>query len=189
MWKNSAIAVVVVIGVMGVLAWAGPASPARLQPKVALIAFDLPAGSDGGTNTGGAWTLRELNTEVFDPGQIVTLAANRFTLKEGTYLIDAQQTIMGAHGIPKGFRGRLRNITDNTTIGLSLNVRLHEELNESAAIVCPIPTVLLDLTHPVTLELQYYCETADSNIWALGLSLGGSGEVERYASVCIRKID
>jgi len=119
----------------------------------------------------------------------VSLSGNRFTLKEGTYLVDAQQTIMGAHSIPKGFRGRLRNITDNTTAGLSMNVRLHEELNESAAIVCPIPTVLIDLTQPATFELQYYCESADSNSWALGLSLGGAGEAERYASVTIRKID
>lgn len=61
--------------------------------------------------------------------------------------------------------------------------------DESAAIVCPIPTILLDLNQSTLFELQYYCESADSNSWALGLNLGGSGEPERYASVAIRKID
>jgi hypothetical protein len=99
-----------------------------------------------------------------------------------------KQTIMGAHGIPKSFRGRLRNVTAGTTVGVSLNVRLHEELNESASIVSPIPTMLIDLDGEATFELQYYCETADANTWALGLGFG-TGEVERYASVFIEKIN
>jgi hypothetical protein len=179
-----------IAGLLGVVAWAEAARPAaRFQPKVAFLAYDVPAGTDAGANPGGVWTTRPLNTEVYDPGQLVTLSANQFTLKEGTYLVDANQTIMGAHGIPKGFRGRLRNVTANTTVALSLNVRLHEELNESAAIDCPIGPVLLDLEHPATFELQFYCESEDGNTWALGLNLAGSGEAERYASVFIQKID
>jgi len=183
-------------GLAGVVIWGAlsprpsAASPsARFNPKVALLTYDVAAGTEGGSNTGGTWTTRSLNTEAFDPDNIVTLSANRFTLKAGKYLVEAQQTIFDDIGIPKGFRGRLRNITDNLTAGVSLSVRLHEETNESATISCPIPATLLDLTKDTTFELQYFCESTDTNARGLGYPLPGSGEVERYASVSISKLD
>jgi hypothetical protein len=94
---------------------------------------------------------------------------------------------MGAIGTPKQFRGRLRNITSGTTAGVSVNVRVHEQLNESVMIVSPIPTTLIVVEGQKMFELQYYCETADTNTWGLGYG-PSTGEVERYASVFIHKI-
>ncbi len=42
---------------------------------------------DGGTFTNNAWRTRDLNTELYDPDNIVTVSANQFTLTAGTYLI------------------------------------------------------------------------------------------------------
>jgi len=68
-------------------------------------------------------------------------------------------------------------------------VRLHEELNESACIDCPIPPIYLDLDQNTEFELQYYSESADTNSWALGLGFVGTNEVERYAAVFIQKLE
>ena len=194
MSKHARTLALVVVGVLLGLIWLGTHSSSvtagavpRAQPQVALLTYDVPAGTDSGANTGATWTTRPLNTQVYDPGNIVALAGNKFTLKEGTYLIEAQQTIMGAIWTPKQFRGRLRNITDETTEGVSLNVRVHEELNESAMIVSPIPPTLIVLHQQKVFELQYYCETEDLNTWGLGYG-PSTGEIERYASVFIQKL-
>lgn len=55
----------------------------------ALIQDQKASGTDGGTFTSGAWQVRDLNTEVIDSDNIVTLAANQFTLQAGTYRIRA----------------------------------------------------------------------------------------------------
>jgi hypothetical protein len=177
------------------LVWAlGPfparaATPAFVNHPVVLLTCDVADGTGAGSDSAGVWTTRALNSEIYDPANIVTLAQNRFKLAPGTYLIEADQTIFGDVGNPKGFKGRIRNITDGTTAAVSLNVRLHEETNESATIVCPIPKTLLTLSASKTFELQYYCETADALPYGLGYPLSGTGEVERYASVFIQKLD
>lgn len=184
-------------GVLCAFGWTALEFPSRaaavpaafVQPKVALLTHDLAAGTGGGAHPGGAWTTRELNTEVFDPANIVTFAGNQFTLKAGTYLIEANQTIFGDIGNPMGFKGRLRNVTDGVTAAVSLSVRVHEEIGESATVVCPIPKTLLTLAGQKTFELQYFAESADPINWGLGYPLPGSIEVERYASVFVEKID
>jgi len=70
----------VLMGIIFGLVWSGgcygpvgnSAIPARktLQsatPTSALITFDVPDGVSGGPHTGGTWTTRPLNTEVYDP--------------------------------------------------------------------------------------------------------------------------
>jgi hypothetical protein len=191
------LAVLILAGALFTFAWAGVDSPSRasavppvvIQPKVALLTHDLPAGTGGGAHPGGVWTTRDLNTEVFDPANIVTFVGNQFTLKAGTYLIEANQTIFGDVGNPMGFKGRLRNVTDDVTVAVSLSVRVHEEVNESATVVCPIPRTLLTLAGQTTFELQFFAESPDAINWGLGYPLPGSVEVERYASVFVEKLN
>ena len=56
----------------------------------ALLRDEKAANTGGGTFTSGAWRTRDLNTESFDPGGIVSLSANRFTLAAGSYFIYAR---------------------------------------------------------------------------------------------------
>ena len=45
---------------------------------------------DGGTFTSGDWRTRDLNTELIDSDDIVSISSNQFTLQAGTYFIEAQ---------------------------------------------------------------------------------------------------
>ena len=44
---------------------------------------------DGGTFTEGDWRTRDLNTELADADDIVSISSNQFTLQAGSYLIEA----------------------------------------------------------------------------------------------------
>ena len=45
---------------------------------------------DGGTFTSGDWRTRDLNTELIDADDIVSISSNQFTLQAGSYFIEAQ---------------------------------------------------------------------------------------------------
>lgn len=55
--------------------------------SVAVIADEKAYNVDGGASSVG-FNDRDLNTEVFDPDNIVSLSSNQFTLGAGTYIID-----------------------------------------------------------------------------------------------------
>ena len=154
----------------------------------ALLTHDLAAGTNGGTNTGGVWTTRGLNTEVYDPDNIVALAGNQFTLAAGTYLLEAKQAFFSANGVPKTFSGRIRNMTANTTTALAVHARAHQTPGQSVSAHSAIPATYLVLAASATFELQYFAETVDAVNTGLGLATS-SGEVERYVSVSIEKLN
>lgn len=66
------------------------------------------AGINAGGSTSGAWRTRDITDEVFDTGNICTLASNQFTLDAGTYrvMISAPAKMSTHHST------RLYNITD-----------------------------------------------------------------------------
>ena len=66
-----------------------------------------------GTFTAGDWRTRDINTEVADADNIVTLSSNQFTLQAGSYLIRFTQTAYAVNRLAV----RLRNITDTSTAG------------------------------------------------------------------------
>ena len=55
----------------------------------AIIEDQKGAGANGGTFTSGAWRTRDLNTEIADADNIVSISSNQFTLQAGNYLIQA----------------------------------------------------------------------------------------------------
>ena len=77
----------------------------------ALIVDQKSANTAGGTFTAGSHVHRDLNTEIFDPDNIVTLSSNDFTLASaGTYIIEwsAPASSVNQHV------SRLRETTDGT---------------------------------------------------------------------------
>tara|TARA_B100000123_G_scaffold149648_1_gene110642 strand:- start:542 stop:1099 length:558 start_codon:yes stop_codon:yes gene_type:complete len=74
------------------------------------------AGNAGGfgTYTSGDWRTRDLDTEITDEDDIVSISSNQFTLQAGTYLINFGCTMyhIDKHAI------RLQNITDGSTAGV-----------------------------------------------------------------------
>ena len=78
-----------------------------------IILKDVKAATtEGGSNTGGSYQTRTLNTESVDTGSHCTLASNQFTLTAGTYRIFARAPAyrVGRHQI------KLRNATDSTDV-------------------------------------------------------------------------
>lgn len=83
----------------GTVTGAGATSVARVSEQVT---------AHGGASTSGSWAKRALNTEEYDPDNIVTLSSNQFTLGAGKYLL-----YFDATGF-KTFRhtAKIYNVTD-----------------------------------------------------------------------------
>ena len=70
--------------------------------------------ADFGSYTTGAWRTRDLDTEISDEDDIVSISSNQFTLQAGNYLIHFGCSMfhINKHAI------RLQNITDGSTAGV-----------------------------------------------------------------------
>lgn len=154
----------------------------------ALLTYAVSSGTDGGGNAAGAWTTRPINTENYDPNNIVSLSANRFTLGAGTYLITTSQThwsFLGAGG--DSASGRIRNITDSTTLIVAETQHRNFALSSNGATLSvKTPTYKFTINSSKTFELQYYRDAIQTSN---GLGVNSStGESEIYASIFIQKI-
>ena len=65
--------------------WASLSSPMFAAGKVALIAHETGAGTDGGSLSSGAYNTVPFTHEKTDPGNIVTLSSDTITFGPGTY--------------------------------------------------------------------------------------------------------
>ena len=90
----------------GVPSWAAPAAGVTY----AVFRDEKTAGTDGGTQTSGAYYTRDLNTTSYNGITGASLASNQVTLAAGTYHVEAIAT-------HKGPSGNLRwyNITDSAS--------------------------------------------------------------------------
>lgn len=82
-----------------------------------IIEDQKSSGSQGGTFTSGSMQTRTLNTKVYDPGSICTLASNKFTLPAGTWYIEwiAIANQVGYH------QSELYNVTDAVSVKTGTN--------------------------------------------------------------------
>ena len=162
----------------GVLSWQTVATPTIAFESYAIIADQKAAGTNGGTFTSGSWVTRELNTELTDPDNIVSIATNQFTLAAGSYLIKASAPVyqVNFHQV------RLYNVTDTATAivgyqaygGASAAVQTRSELSGR-----------ITITDTKTFELQHRCSaTRTTNGLGNGVDLG---EVNLFAMVEIYK--
>ena len=55
----------------------------------ALICDQKGSNTEGGSSTTGSFLVRDLNTEIADADNIVSISSNQFTLQAGSYLIKA----------------------------------------------------------------------------------------------------
>lgn len=154
----------------------------------ALVTFDLPSGFGGGAaTTATAWVKRDLNQQIYDVGDIVSLSSSQITLDAGTYRISSGQTFFCDDRKIQSFRARLRNVTDDSTAAISMTGRLDAPSGTSGNAEANIPPTLFTINSTKTFELQYYIEVDWDNANALGFPIG-SGEDERFAWVYIEKL-
>ena len=149
----------------------------------ALIQDQKSTNTAGGAATAGAWNTRTLNTEVFDPDGIVSIASNQFTLVPGIYVIDARASVGNLTGRSKI---RLRNITASTTDLLGQNTSMCGTTTELPLIHVPLAG-LVTIAAPTVFEIQLWNTTTRSTD-GYGNPGNFASQPEIYTQVAITRI-
>ena len=138
--------------------------------------------TSGGTFTSGAWQTRTLNTED-DPGGIVTLSANQFTLQAGTYRIRAEAPVnrVDQH------QAKIINITDLTTVNVSPRMGAPSGGGEGNNVAIVI-TDEFTIASAKVFELQHRCGTTRATD-GFGQASVAMSESSSFAQVQITKLD
>ena len=111
---------------------------------------------DRGTFTAGAWQTREINTEVVDTDNIVTLSSNQFTLQAGTYQIKFGAC---AYKVNRHIT-RLRQISPAATIASGSS---QYSWATDANLQWSRGFARLTITQATAYEIQHYCQTTQSS--------------------------
>ena len=148
--------------------------------SVAIIADVKAYNAGGGTFTAGAWRTRDLNTELDDPSNIVTIASNQFTLQAGTYLVEwsAPAYIAGRHS------SRLQNITDSTT---DAEGTAEYTADEDDVSTMSRGVKVITVASAKAFEIQHYASLT-SGTFGLGVNSNVAGQNSVYTLVKIHKI-
>ena len=142
-----------------------------LAKSVAIIADVKAYNVDGGTFTQDAWRTRDLNTELDDPSNIVTIASNQFTLQAGTYLIEwfAPVYRVDRHS------SRLQNITDGTTDATAVTAYA---ANTGLGANNSVGAGIVTLSGAKAFEIQHYASlTKTVNGFGLDTNIVGQNSV------------
>mgnify|MGYP003137030486 CR=1 FL=1 len=152
-----------------------------LFTSYAIICDEKSDGTNGGGFTKDAWQDRDLNTELIDPDNIVTISSDEFTLPNaGTYFIEWSAPafkvvdhisrlydVTGAAALQTGFN---QTAHDNYGLVMSRSEGFHRHT----------------ITGSNTYKIQHWCNwTQASN--GFGHAVAPSGTVERYTWVKIFK--
>jgi len=158
----------------GTITGAGEVSVARVSEQV--------ASGHAGASTSGSWQTRALNTEDFDPDNIVTLSSNQFTLGAGKYLcyFDASGFKTARH------TAKIYNVTDTADVsdnGLAAYIASGVDANTVSS-----GTAFINITGSKAFELQHQVSSSKGSN---GLGSGGStsGMIPNtFSSVTIFKV-
>ena len=146
----------------------------------------LSVGVNGGSGTAsgesapGVWNQRNLNTEVFDTGNFVSLSSNQFTLIAGTYLIkwSAPAFDVSHH------QSRLYNSTDSAVVdyGTMEDAGIDDEQTRSFGVA------RVTITGPKTYKIEHaFRYVASNSTRSLGSAGGMNWSVPIYTTVEIYK--
>ncbi len=141
---------------------------------------EIVSSGHAGASTSGSWATRSLNTEEFDPDNIVTLSSNQFTLGAGKYLLyfDATGFKTGRH------TAKIYNITDTADVGKGLNAYGTSSLDINSV---SSGMAFVNITASKVFELQHRVTASKSSN---GLGSGDSGDLapNTFSSVTIMKV-
>lgn len=134
----------------------------------------------GGTFTSGAWQIRTLNTEVFDPDAIVSLAVNVFTLIPGKYRIDWS---CPAWRVDQN-QSRLYNVTAAAVVAYGNNALTLSGGGNTSSL--SMGSAYVDINVNTQYRIEHRCQTTQ-----LTSGCGNAcsfGNIEVYTTVTITKI-
>lgn len=143
----------------------------------AMVSDQKASTTDGGSISAGAWVTHDLNTEDFDPDNIVTLFSNQFTLQAGTYEILAFSRAYDCNRA----QSRIYNDSDASEEFVGVNEFAYATGNGECLLVS---VGVVTLASAKNLELQHRAQTASSQ----GFGLSADFDTEIYANVLIRKL-
>lgn len=144
------------------------------------VLVDQKNGTNGGSATAGSWQTRDLNTEVSDPGGIVTLSSNQFTLGAGTYLIHFTAPAYAVNG----HQTRLYDVTNTAVVEYGTS-----EYAASAdfAANSSMGAVGVTITANTTYRIEHRVSTSKTSN-GFGVAAAFGTDTDRYARVIIHKL-
>jgi len=133
----------------------------------AVIADQKSGSTDGGAFNNGEWRTRDLNTEISDADNIVSISTNQFTLQAGSYLIEATAPACQTGG----HQCRLYNVTDAATVQIgSAEFARAGAHSQTVSFVSARVTI----SGAKAFEIQHRCATSRASY---GFGVGTSGAV------------
>jgi len=145
----------------------------------AVIQDEKSSGTGGGTFTSGAWQTRDLNTEHFDPFDLVTIASNRFTIQAGRYFIKAKAPAWNVNS----HVAKLFNFTD--TVDVEIGSVQQATASANSAQTYSEVLARIDISTAKAYEIRHQCDTTKTND-GFGVSMA-IGAVEIYTVIEIWK--
>jgi hypothetical protein len=147
--------------------------------KYAIIADEKIAGTHGGAST-TTWSTRDLNTEISDPENIVSLSSNQFILQPGDYLIEASAPAVVVHE----HRIRLQNISDGSIVIMGTSSYSNDSYRgETRSFLA----VMISINAAKSFVIQHRCSEAIAD-YGLGRFSNYDSAPEIYTMVKITKL-
>ena len=148
----------------------------------AILEHRESAGTSAGVFTNGAWRTRPLNTEASDPGGIVSISSNQFTLAAGTYTVTANPI---AYRVDRHI-SRIYNITDSSVVkqGASIYSRHDDNYGHGMSWV----SARFTISGTKVFEIQHECQTTRAE-YGMGIETSSAlaNDSELYMTVWIEK--
>lgn len=146
---------------------------------IALLQDQKSAGTHGGTppNT-SSYNQRDLNTEVFDTGNFVSISSNNFILTAGTYLIQASIPAQRTNET----KALLYNISDSSTVALSQSLYVRDSAVTGGHVNL---TCRFTISGSKTFRIMQRVSNADGEGYGIASNFGS--DVEIYTQVLIYK--
>jgi hypothetical protein len=148
---------------------------------IAIFRDEKTTGTAGGTSTSTTWNARDLNTELYDPGAIVSISSNQFTPIAGDYEIEVFAPFLGGAAAASTSRCRLYNVTGAAAVEEGINITAAVNGGAVAILSCKFTANGTD-----AYRIDSYT-TAGRATDGLGRA-ASDGSAEAYTTVYLRKV-
>lgn len=152
-----------------------------ISSLIAILRDEKTSGTHGGTSVAATWNARDINTELYDPDSIVTIASNQFTPIAGDYEILVFAPFRGGAAAQANGRIRLYNVTGAAAVEEGMSV---------VAATATFTVAVLQCKFTANGTNAYRIDTYTS-VGNAGTGLGAAtsdGSAEVYTMVHLRKV-
>lgn len=146
--------------------WQTPSVVTPASAPNAVLEDQKTAGTDGGTFTSGAWQTRTLNTEVYDPSGLMSLASNEFTPTVNGWVEWSASAYQA-----ENHKTRLYNVTGAAIVGYGMSAQTDNAVN-----VTTTSDGGAAVTAGVTYRIEHRCTFTRATV-GFGLAQGFGTEV------------